>query len=112
MRWGWRFVTFRGMFANRNRAMWLLSICGAGMPVGGGSDDRRMCTVVYYNNPKTPVEDAATRERARSNARSPEHFNRPGEPLYDPQWVANPAGSEKRQQWIDRLQALGFLDTV
>ena len=66
----------------------------------GGSADRRMCTIVYYNNPKTPVEDAATRNRARSNARSPEQFNRSGEPLYDPHWVANPMGSEKRQRWI------------
>ena len=76
----------------------------------GGSDDRRMCTVVYYNNPKTPVEDAATRERARSNAKSPEHFNRPGASLYDPHWIANSEGSEKRQRWIDRLDELGFLD--
>ena len=63
----------------------------------GGSDDRRMCTLVYYNNPKTPEEDAATRNRARSNAKSPEHFNRPGTALYDPHWVENPMRSEKRQ---------------
>ena len=92
--------------------MWSPSICGVGMPVGVAGDDRLMCTIVYYNNPKTPVEEAATRNRARSNAKSPEHFNRPGESLYDPHWVANPTGSEKRQRWIDRLRELGFLDTV
>ena len=78
----------------------------------GGSEDRRMCTVVYYNNPETPEEVAATRNRARSNAKSPEHYNRPGSPLYDPHWVENSAGSEKRQQWINRLRELGFLDTI
>lgn len=65
--------------------------------------------IKHFNNPKTSVEEAATRNRARSNAKSPEHFNRPGASLYDPDWVANPAGSEKRQGWIDRLRELGFL---
>ncbi len=78
----------------------------------GGSDDRRMCTMVYYNNPKTPEEDAATRDRASRNAKTPEQFNRPGTPLYHPHWVANPQRSEKRQRWIDRLHELGFLDAV
>lgn len=78
----------------------------------GGSDDRRMCTMVYYNNPKTPEEDAATRNRARSNAGTSERFNRPGDPIYHPDWITNSSGSAKRQRWIDRLRELGFLDTV
>lgn len=91
--------------------MWSLStpLRGASW---GGSDDRRMCTMVYYNNPKTPEEDAATRDRASRNAKTPEQFNRPGIPLYHPHWVANPQRSEKRQRWIDRLRELGFLDAV
>ncbi|MDE0314140.1 MAG: phytanoyl-CoA dioxygenase family protein [Candidatus Poribacteria bacterium] len=78
----------------------------------GGSDDRRMCTVVYYNNPKTPEEDAAARNRASGNAGTTERFNLPDMPLYDPHWVANPTGSQKRQRWIDRMRELGFLDSV
>lgn len=77
----------------------------------GGSNDRRMCTLVYYNNPKTPEEEAATRKRATSNAKTPAQFNRPNDPLYHPHWVANPEGNPKRQQWVNRLQALGFLDS-
>ena len=32
--------------------------------------------------------------------------------IYNPHWVENQMGSEKRQRWIDRLRELGFLDTV
>ena len=74
----------------------------------GGSTDRRMCTLVYYNNPKTPEEEAATRVRTVRNAQTPAQFNRLGQPLYHPHWVENRGGSEKRQRWIDRMQGLGF----
>ena len=35
----------------------------------GGADDRRMSTLVYYNYPKTPEEEAVTREQAASKRR-------------------------------------------
>ncbi len=76
----------------------------------GGAAGRRMCTAVYYNNPKTPIEEAAARIRASSSLKAPAQYNRPNDPLYHPHWVANPGGSKKRQGWIDRIGELGFLD--
>ncbi len=74
----------------------------------GGSDDRHMCTVVYYNNPKTVEQEAATREQAINSRRTPAHFNRPDDPADDPDWVANRDGSPRRQRWIDRMRQLGY----
>ena len=78
----------------------------------GGSNDRRMCTTVYYNNPKTPEEEEVTRKQAANTPGFLAYFDRPDDPLYDPHWVANQEGSPKRQRWIDRLRELGFFETV
>lgn len=74
----------------------------------GGSDDRRMCTCVYYNNPETPEQEEATRKQGENNAGTTAKFNRPGDPMIDPHWFANPENSPKRQRWLDRLRELGF----
>ena len=74
----------------------------------GGSNDRRMCTCVYYNNPRTPEETESTREQGANNGKTTAKFNRPGDPWIDPEWVANPAGSPKRQRWLNRLRELGY----
>ena len=76
----------------------------------GGSGDRRMSTVVYYHNPKTPEQEEATRTHATKNFENLERFNRPDDPLFDPDWVANPQRSPRRQRWIDRMRELGFFD--
>jgi hypothetical protein len=76
----------------------------------GGAADRRMCTVVFYNNPKTAEEEEVTRRQAAANPDFAEIFGRPVEPLYHPHWVANPQGNPMRQRWINRLRELGFLD--
>ena len=55
----------------------------------GGSNDRRMCTCVYYNNPKTPEQEAAARKQAESNSKTSANFNRPNDPLFDPHWLTN-----------------------
>ena len=71
----------------------------------GGSTDRRQGTVVYYNNPTTPHEREMTRDMARwiqSQSRKQEH-------RYDPDWLANPEGSARRERWIDWLYEYGFL---
>jgi hypothetical protein len=78
----------------------------------GGSNDRRMCTCVYYNNPKTPEEDEATRKQAENNSKTTTTFNRPNDPIIDPDWLVNPEGSPKRQRWLDRLDELGFFKEV
>ncbi|MCY3903447.1 MAG: phytanoyl-CoA dioxygenase family protein [Caldilineaceae bacterium] len=77
----------------------------------GGSDGRRMCTFVYYNNPKGKAEEDAARNRAANSIRATAQYDRPDDPLYPLQWLENRGGSELRQQWIDRLGELGFLDS-
>ncbi|MEE2710154.1 MAG: phytanoyl-CoA dioxygenase family protein [Gemmatimonadota bacterium] len=78
----------------------------------GGSDDRRMCTCVYYNNPKTPEEEEATRKQAEGNSRTTTQYNRPNDPIVDPYWLVNSKESPKRQSWLDRLDELGFFKEV
>lgn len=76
----------------------------------GGSKGRRMSTVVFYTNPHTPIEEEATRHRARINAGSLPRFRRPNDPMYDPHWLSNPEANERRARWIHRLGELAFLD--
>ena len=74
----------------------------------GGSNDRRMCTAVYYNNPKNQEEDRVTRQQAKANADTSVRFDRPPEPIHPPYWLANPHQNPKRQRWINRMKELGF----
>lgn len=76
----------------------------------GGSEDRRMCTCVYYNNPTTPEEIESTREQGANNDKTTSKFNRPNDPLIDPYWISNPEGSTKRRRWLNRLFELGYFD--
>lgn len=76
----------------------------------GGATGRRMSTCVFYNNPRTEAEEAATRKRAESSRKTPARFHRFDEPLYHPDWVANPTGNPRRRRWIERMVELGFLD--
>ena len=78
----------------------------------GGSNDRRMCTVVYYNNPKTSEEEEATRKQVSGFTGTSASFDRPNDPFFDPHWITNPDGNEKRQRWIDRIRELGYADPL
>ncbi len=78
----------------------------------GGSDDRRMCTCVYYNNPETAEQEAATRAQAANNMRSTAIYHRPDDPPVDPHWLANPDRSRKRHYWLDRMAELGFFEAA
>ena len=60
----------------------------------GGSNDRRMCVMVYYNHPKTPEAKEATRERLVLNGID-----------YTP-WVENSEAHPKRQRWINQMREL------
>lgn len=76
----------------------------------GGSNDRWMCTCVYYNNPKTPEQEEVTRRQAVANKNVTAHFGRPGDTWLPPEWIANPKKSPKRQRWLDRMRELEFFD--
>jgi hypothetical protein len=60
----------------------------------GGGIDRWMCVLVYYNNPKTPEEEEATRKQIIGNGID-----------YVP-WAANAEGNPRRKRWIDRMREL------
>ena len=74
----------------------------------GGSAGRRLCTLYYLINPKTPQEEAWAREYAVGVAQIPGNHDRPGQLWYHPEWIDNRHRSAKRQRWIDRLSELGF----
>jgi hypothetical protein len=76
----------------------------------GGATGRRMSTCVYYNNPRGKAEEAVTRKRAAQSKDTPGHFGRPGDPLYPPEWLANPQVSPKRQRWLERMAELGYFE--
>jgi ectoine hydroxylase-related dioxygenase (phytanoyl-CoA dioxygenase family) len=77
----------------------------------GGSKDRRMCTVVYYNNPKTPEEAEFLRRQGGDNVRIGLDAFRPRRNhLYSARWIANPSHSPDRQLWINRLRELGYFE--
>lgn len=75
----------------------------------GGSQDRQMCTVVYYANPKTPAEIEALRNQGEGNVRAGlKNFMPKRQYLYSKSWMANPRQSAARQAWIERLQQVGY----
>ena len=76
----------------------------------GGAAGRRMSTCVYYNNPRSATEEAATRKRGAGSKDVAAHFGRPGQPSYPPEWLANSEGSPKRQRWLERMAALDYFE--
>jgi hypothetical protein len=58
----------------------------------GGSNDRHMCVMCYYNNPKTPEAEEACRRQLIGNA------------VDYTSWVANSTGNPKREAWIHRMR--------
>ena len=76
----------------------------------GGATGRRMCTCVYYNNPRGEREEAATRTRARHSRDTPTRYGRAGQPMYPAAWLANPGRSPKRRRWLRRMAELGYFE--
>jgi hypothetical protein len=79
----------------------------------GGAADRRMCTVVYYADVKTPEGQDLLRRQGAQNVENMKHANGLAPMLrthlYSASWVANPGRSAVRQRWIDRLTEIGYL---
>ncbi len=77
----------------------------------GGSRDRRMCTLVYYANPKSREEAVALRNQGEGNVSAGIRSFMPRRRyLYSRSWMSNPHKSSVRQGWIDRLSELGYFD--
>jgi hypothetical protein len=78
----------------------------------GGDCDRRMCTVVYYENPKTAEEIEVHRKMGEINVRyGIREFEPKRQYLYSKSWMANPCNSPDRQAWIDRLSEIDYYAT-
>ena len=76
----------------------------------GGAAGRRMSTCVYYNNPKGEKEEAGARRRARGSLETTARFGRPGQPMYPPEWLANPEASPRRRRWLRRMAEFGYFE--
>ena len=77
----------------------------------GGSRDRRMCTVVYYNNPTQPDEVEFLRVQGGSNVQiGLKAFQPQRQYLYSASWIANPTRNPDRQRWINRLREVGYFE--
>ena len=76
----------------------------------GGGEDRRMCTLVYYNNPKNAEEEQTTAAQIVGNINVLESFGLPKQPFYHPHWWSNPDDNPRRRRWIERLEELGYVD--
>lgn len=77
----------------------------------GGRPDRRMCTVDFFSMGDDPER---VRSQMRQNAAGHRrHYgHRDGFPYYDPEWLANPDRSPRRQVLIDRMRDFGVFDAV
>lgn len=77
----------------------------------GGKTDRRMCTVIYYANPKTPAGMAELVSCAKKNVHMSHTMFMPQRKfLYPRYWLDNPQGNPNRQYWIDRQREIGCFD--
>lgn len=76
----------------------------------GGAQGRRMCTCVFYNNPRGRVEEEAARLLAIKAQGTPAKFGREGQPLYPQGWLSNPDNNPKRQSWLNRMAELGYFE--
>jgi hypothetical protein len=77
----------------------------------GGSSDRRMCTVVYYNNPKTAEEKAYFKRGAEQNVTvNIKDFHPKRRHLFSQYWLENRSANPDRQRFINRMRELGSFD--
>ena len=80
----------------------------------GGSDDRRMISMIFIKDADTPEENEAIDEIVLKSRRNRAHrakaaFGKKGSE-YHPDWVANPDNNPRRQRWIDWLREKGYFE--
>ena len=83
----------------------------------GGSDDRRMISMIFIKDADTPEEEEAVNEsvlKSRRNRaiRAKAAFGKQGSQRseYHPNWVANPDNNPRRQLWIDWMREKGYFE--
>lgn len=79
----------------------------------GGSNDRSMCTVDYFELPGDPQKTAEVVEGLTgllASATDRDWGDRDGHPLIgDPGWIAGAQGNPRRQVLLDRMRACGLI---
>jgi len=79
----------------------------------GGSNDRRLCTIEYYQAPEGPETLDAIQEHVATLARvTLDVWPRKQYPFYDGEWIANGEGSATRQAMIERMTAAGVFQAA
>ena len=76
----------------------------------GGSYDRRMCTMDFYKNPRTPEEEEGVYDQVKVDKKVYANVRTYG-PGFHPHWLANPQNNPRRQRWIDWLRKYGFVES-
>ena len=78
----------------------------------GGSNDRHMCSLVYYKYPSTPEELELITLNVKGHMARRDNAGDPwNPPSVDEDWMANRQGSPRRKLWIDRLHELNKMPT-
>lgn len=77
----------------------------------GGSKDRHMCSITYYNYPRTTAEIELTIPQARGamatdRDNSEDPWNPPRYPAY---WTENLDGHPKRKLWLEQFKELSHM---
>jgi ectoine hydroxylase-related dioxygenase (phytanoyl-CoA dioxygenase family) len=94
-------VSYPGDIVLFNLALWHSS--------WGGSSDRRVCTMDFYKNPKTPEEEETIYEQVKIDKEAYAKFRTSGTNFH-PHWLANSQNSPRRQRWIDWLRKYGYVE--
>ena len=72
----------------------------------GGSNDRQMNCVSFFNYPETPQELETMRNIAPRYLHPEPHPEMPWQDGVAEEWLSNPEKNPKRQQWIDSLREI------
>lgn len=79
----------------------------------GGGNDRRLCTIEYYQPPQGADHAQAIREHVSTIARSTAQlWPRRDFPFYDNEWVADVGRSPERQELVERMRAVGVFQAA
>lgn len=80
----------------------------------GGSEDRRLITLIYNRVPESAKEKEATLYDAKGSCSTRENLAKntyysPG-PEYHPQWLSNALRDNRRQHWIIWMKEFGYME--